>query len=504
MNELFATRRSGVLLHVSSLPSAYGIGDMGSGLVRFLDFLEASGLTLWQILPLTPVSSFLGNSPYSSNSLFAGNTLFISPERLAADGYLRLSELSDFALPNTGKVDYPRCEVLRQSLLDRVYLRWGRELLADSAFQAFVQRHASAWLDDFALFCALKKKHGGQQWTRWAAPYRQRDAAALSAFAEEERDTIQQVLFEQYLFFSQWERVREECRRRGILLIGDAPFYPTHDSADVWAHQELFQLDERGESRQLAGVPPDYFSETGQLWGNPVYAWPAHAAEDYAWCLHRMEHSLREVDILRIDHFRALAGYWAVPHGEKTALNGHWEPGPGEAFLAAVQQRIPQLPFIAEDLGEITPDVIALRKAFALPGMHVLQFGFDEDLPKSPHALHNHEQNGVSYTGTHDNTTSRHWWESDGGARKSRFRRYTGLAPAAGGIAEALIRLACMSPARFALFPMQDILNLSASGRMNVPSRARGNWAWRMRSKDVSGQITEKMRQLVTLYGRLP
>ncbi|NJB68966.1 4-alpha-glucanotransferase [Desulfobaculum xiamenense] len=503
MIEHMSTRGSGVLLHVSSLPSPYGIGDLGSAARLFVDFLARAGQRYWQILPLTPTSSYLGNSPYSSFSAFAGNPLFISPEKLAADGWAWLSDIQPDAPMAADHVDYVRAEAYKRRLLAAVHARARGRLARHEGFAEFREQHGPTWLDGFASFMVLKERFGGMPWNEWPPEYRDRSPQALDTLRREAAEGLERVMFAQYLFFSQWEELRAMCRERGVSIIGDLPFYPTYDSADVWEHRNAFQLDEEGAPRKVAGVPPDYFSETGQRWGNPVYDWNALAATGYRWWVERIAHNLLLADIVRLDHFRGFAGYWVVDPAEETAINGHWETGPGGPLFAALRERLPNLPIIAEDLGLITRDVIDLRLAFDLPGMRVLQFSFGPDVGESVNSLHNHCVNSVAYTGTHDNNTTIGWFVDDlGDAGRSVFGEYMGRGVDAGEAAWMLMRMAFMSPARIAIVPMQDILCLGREARMNVPSRPKGNWEWRLPARKLAPRLADRLRSVCVLYGR--
>ncbi|MCK9240071.1 4-alpha-glucanotransferase [Desulfocurvus sp.] len=499
-------RASGVLLHVTSLPAAYGVGDMGSAAREFVDFLHAAGQRWWQILPLNPTATVMGNSPYSSPSLFAGNPLLISPEALAAEGWLRLADLGGLPGPAPaagGRADFAAAQAHREALLGLAFERARPRLAAHEGFARFVAAHGPAWLDDYACFTVLKARQGGAPWNAWPEPLRRRDPAALAALRRDAAPELDAVRFSQYLFFSQWAALRRHCAARGVGIIGDLPFYPCLDSADVWAHPGCFRLDADLQPTVVAGVPPDYFSADGQLWGNPVYDWQAQAADGYSWWLSRLGHNLAWADLVRLDHFRALAAYWAVPPGAATAREGRWEPGPGEGFLRAARARFPGLPLLAEDLGLITDDVLALRDAFGLPGMRVLQFGLGPDAPDSANALHNHSRASVVYTGTHDNNTTRGWFDDElGPGGRAALADYLGRLPEADEAAWTLIRLALLSPAHLAVIPAQDLLGLGSGARMNTPSVPAGNWAWRLGARDLTPALAQKLRHLCRLYGR--
>lgn len=496
-------RTSGILLPVSSLPSDYGIGDMGSGARFFADFLGRAGQTYWQILPLTPTASFMGSSPYSSCSVFAGNPLFISPEVLAEDGLIERNELESLRRPDNNRIDYQELEYSRTGLLDRVFERLGPSLDGLPGFREFTAEHDWSWLDGFALFRCLKNDFGGVGWFDWPAEYRDRDPGALDEYRARAAKSLARVKFEQYLFHSQWRRLRRHFAERGVRIIGDVPIYPTYDSADVWANQEIFKLDHNKALTMLAGVPPDYFSKTGQLWGNPVYDWHALRRNGFNWWLRRLELALTTADVLRLDHFRGFAACWEVPPGETTAEHGSWAPVPGEEFFNEVRRRFPQMPFIAEDLGFITKDVLDLRDRFDLPGMRVLIFSFGDDAPISTNSLHNHKQNCVAYTGTHDNNTVRGWFEQEADEdQKRRFSLYLGKTAEAWDAPRDMVRLTLSSVARTAILPMQDVLGLGADARLNTPATPQGNWSWRLPAGPLDPGRADELAILTKLFGR--
>ncbi|MDP3426371.1 MAG: 4-alpha-glucanotransferase, partial [Humidesulfovibrio sp.] len=411
-------RTSGVLLHLTSLPSRFGIGDLGPEALRFAEFLAMAGQSRWQVLPITPTASSLGNSPYSSFSAFAGNTLCISPEGLCDDGLLTRQELGSFALPEGGRVDFESVERMKEAMLRMIFERRlaadgysgdsggdsGGEFYGEPGFAEF-RGHNAAWLPDFALFMALKRYFGGVAWPAWPEDIRLRRQEALQGYGLLLHHEIMFQEFCQWLFFRQWGRLKWELSKLDVEIVGDVPIYVTHDSADVWANQRLFKLDQAGQPLFVAGVPPDYFSKTGQRWGNPVFDWEACQAEGFAWWIRRMRHNFGLFDLVRLDHFRGFAGYWEIAAEEKTAIKGAWVPALGLELFTALKQAHGSLPLIAEDLGVITDDVVALKERFNLPGMKILQFGFGPHTPTCPDAPHNHEQNCVVYTGTHDNNT---------------------------------------------------------------------------------------------------
>jgi 4-alpha-glucanotransferase len=470
-------RASGVLLHVTSLPSPYGIGDVGPSALQWIDRLHGASQSWWQALPLGPTG--YGNSPYQALSSFAGNFLLISPERIIEDGLLKAGEAAGRTFPEN-VADYDAVISFKLGLIENVAAnfesRASKEL--QLAFEEFCREQAH-WLDDYALFRALKARYSGACYLDWPAELVERNPAALAQATRELASELDKVRLAQFLLFRQGERLKQHAHAKGVRLIGDLPFFVSPDSSDVWAHPELFQLDQRHRPRFVGGVPPDYFSSEGQLWGNPVYDWNALRQTGYRWCLDRIRALLAHVDLVRLDHFRGFAAAWHVPAGSATARSGEWVGGPGAEFFHAAQKELGTLPFIAEDLGIITPDVRALIDQFHIPGTRVLQFAFDGD-PNNLYLPHNYPPNCVVYTGTHDNNTSRGWFEElpDG----QRWNLWQYLKRPAGQSSEAaasLMRLAWPSGAALALAPLQDVLNLGAEARMNVPGRAEGNWRWR-------------------------
>jgi len=498
------SRASGILLHVTSLPSNYGIGDLGPAAYAFVDFLAQAGQKYWQILPLNPTATVLGNSPYSSFSGFAGNPLLISPEILAREGFCRLCDIQEDALPESGPADYEKTAKYKENLLGKAFEAQSANLEDHAGFQKFLARENERWLDAFALFKSLKKRFDGVPWSEWPPAFRDRDAAELEAHAVKAAQDILREKFIQYLFFRQWADLRKYCSEKGVRIIGDLPFYPTCDSADVWENKELFKLDKNQCPMVVAGVPPDYFSATGQCWGNPVYQWDVLQRSGYNWWMRRIRHNLEMFDVLRLDHFRGFAGHFEIQALEKTARGGNWVQGPGEDFFHALAKHFPNLPFLAEDLGHITKDVVALRRKFGLPGMRVLQFSFGEDIAENTNAPHNHSENSVVYTGTHDNNTVKGWYQSEiTGKDKQRLELYLGHATNEDQIAADLVRLGMVSPARTAIFPLQDILGLAEDARMNTPSTARGNWSWRVSRDQLSPETAAKLKEISRLFGRV-
>jgi len=491
-------RSAGILLHPTSLPGRFGIGELGYTAHRFADFLAESGQTLWQILPLGPTG--YGDSPYACFSAFAGNPLLLNLDWLASEGDIAQAELDRAPHFPEGHVDFGwvishRTELFRHAAMHfRHYARGERR----AAFDRFCAEEA-AWLDDYALFRALKDAHGGAVWNTWDPALASRQPAALEEARKRLADTIFTHRYLQYQFFRQWDDLKRYANDRGIRIVGDIPIFVAFDSADVWAHPELFHINEQLQPTVVAGVPPDYFSATGQLWGNPLYRWGAMEADGYAWWVARFRQTLRTVDIVRLDHFRGFAAYWEVPAGEPTAVNGRWVEGPGACLFSALTLALGELPIIAEDLGLITPDVYALREQFKLPGMKVLHFAFPT-AAEHPYLPHNFERNCVVYTGTHDNDTTMGWYQALSANERAHLHRYLG--PTAEPVNWALIRLAYASVADVAVVPLQDVLGLGTEARMNTPGKLGGNWSWRYHAHDLGHGLREKLLELALTYGR--
>lgn len=491
-------RSSGILLHPTSLPGPYGIGDLGPQAYRFVDWLDSAGCKIWQILPLGPTG--YGDSPYQCFSAFAGNPYLISPDELFADGLLTQDDLDSMKDLPASRVDFGLLIPKKLNLLLTAYRRFksSPESMRDS-FHYFCAENAS-WLDDFALFMSLKEANGGGAWNGWEADLRSRKKSALDKAKKEHAEYIERYSFYQFLFFRQWGKLRKYANEKGIQIMGDIPIFVAYDSADVWANPELFFLDENGNPTVVAGVPPDVFSTTGQLWGNPLYNWEIHHRDGYKWWLSRVRSALQAVDILRFDHFRGFAGYYEIPASHPTAEHGHWVPGPGADLFKAIDEDLGNgiivpgtgLPIVAEDLGLITPDVIELLHAFDLPGMKVLQFAFSG--PENPFLPHNYIPNCAAYTGTHDNDTAMGWFASASEEEKNFALRYLGVDGR--DFAWDLIRAVWKSVAVFAVAPMQDVLSLDGSARMNYPSRLGGNWEWRMSGDDLREDLAAGLRDL--------
>jgi 4-alpha-glucanotransferase len=488
-------RSAGVLLHPTSLPGSDGIGDLGPQAYRWIDWLAETGCTLWQVLPLGPTG--YGDSPYQCFSAFAGNPLLVSPELLRQDGLLTARDLDDRPEFPADRVDYGPVIQWKLQLLDRAFERYQADSHAvQTQFETF-QVQEYGWLADLALFMSIKEAQGGVAWENWPRPLRMRDPQALAEARQSE--AVQRHAFRQFLFFRQWTALREYAHAKGLRIIGDIPIFVAFDSADAWSHPELFYLDEERVPTVVAGVPPDYFSRTGQLWGNPLYRWEAHVQSDYQWWIDRMRATLKQVDIVRLDHFRGFAGYWAVPYGNPTAEIGEWRPGPGKHFLAALQQALGDLPIIAEDLGLITPDVVELRDSFDLPGMRIFQFGFGS--PQDPFLPHNYVRNCVAYTGTHDNDTVLGWYKTAPKTEQKLARKY--LDTTARNLPWTMIRSLWASVANTVVAPLQDLLGLDTEARMNFPGKPAGNWTWRVLDDQLTDELKSKLLEFNTIYARL-
>lgn len=495
-------RGSGVLLHISSLPSAYGIGDLGPQAYRFVDFLASAKQSYWQILPLGPSGTYLGNSPYNAYSAFAGNPLFISPELMIAEGFITKEEAEEHpAFPATS-VDYHAVIDSKRKLLNSAYTRFKNGAGDHKEFSEFCER-SSGWLDDLTLFAALKERFKEVAWDEWPADIRDRKKTAIKKYTAELSDRINTSKFYQYLFFRHWNALKSYCNGKNIKIIGDIPIYVSSDSADVWSHPALFKLDDHKKPLFIAGAPPDYFSPTGQRWGNPVYRWDVLKERGYDWWHQRIGHNLQLFDYIRIDHFRGFVGYWEIPAAEKTAVNGKWVEAPGMDFFQSVTTKYPNLPLIVEDLGVITPDVKAVIEHFGFPGMKVLLFSFSSDLPVNPYAPHNYLRNCVVYTGTHDNNTALGWFQRETGKEdKERVFEYLGHEVPEAQVPWELVRLALSSVADVAILSMPDILGLGEEARMNMPSEPSGNWKWRLSADQLTDKIAKKLSRATSIYAR--
>lgn len=503
-------RSSGILLHVTSLPGDHGIGDFGNSAHEFVDFLADAGQKIWQVLPLNPTG--YGDSPYQCFSAFAGNPLFIDLRTLQEKGLLSDQDLRDAPSFPEERVEYDRVIDFKETLIRKA----GHAFLTDSAandrraFDTFCENN-SDWLDDHALFMACKRVHNNVAWIHWERNIRQRNPSALQKWRDELSSDIEIHKFAQFEFFRQWEQLKAHCIRRGIRIMGDLPIYVAHDSADVWAYPDLFRLGEDGKPTAIAGVPPDYFSATGQLWGNPLYRWDVSRASGHRWWIDRVRASLKLFDLVRLDHFRGFEAYWEVPASAATAADGMWVKGPGTEFFQTLQTELKELPFVAENLGVITPEVEALRTQFGFPGMSLLQFAFGNDPQGPSFRPHNYSRELVAYTGGHDNDTTVGWWTSSGAGESTRTaedirkehdftRAYLGFKDEP--INWVFIRTVFASVANTAIIPLQDILGLGSDARMNLPGTLSGNWKWRYKPTALTKEITERLRTLTVLYDR--
>ncbi|MFC1883855.1 4-alpha-glucanotransferase [Thermodesulfobacteriota bacterium] len=494
-------RGSGILLHTTSLPSKFGIGDLGSRAYEFTDFLASSKQRYWQILPLNPTDPRHGNSPYHSRSAFACNPLLISPELLFQDGLLEREDLQKAPGFKIGRVDYQAVIAWKDDILQRAYENF-KERPNNVEYSGFIKKNAS-WLKDYALFSVLRHRFNGNIWSDWPDEIRDRRPEALEWAGNEFKDEIERLYFIQYAFSKQWKSLTEYCKNRGVKIIGDLPIYVVYDSSDVWTNPAMFNLDSEKKPLTVSGVPPDYFSDTGQLWGNPVYRWDILKERDYDWWIERIRHNLSLYDIVRIDHFRGFAGYWEIPSQETNAINGRWVEAPAWDFFNRVVSEFEELPIIAEDLGVITPDVVEIRQHFNFPGMKILLFAFGDDFPSNPYLPHNLERNCLLYTGTHDNNTARGWFERETTPEmRKRIFRYIGRKVSPETIHSELIRLAMMSAANTVIFPLQDILGLGEESRMNRPATRDGNWEWRLDPAMLNESVVNELCGVTEIYGR--
>lgn len=506
-DDICTHRAAGILMHITSLPGSAYIGDIGNAAKSFASFLHRSHQMYWQLLPLQPVNSGQGYSPYASYSAMACNPLLISLESLAAEGLLDPEHLhapSYAPSENTnGPVDYERAMTYKTEMLDTAFRRWN-ETAGDedrTFFDAFCAREAY-WLDDFALYACFRKLNNNAPWYEWPRPQRDREPGEIQKTVASNRDLINRIRWEQMMFDKQWKELRLHCDSLQVRLIGDVPIYVAHDSADAWSHRDIFTIAEGGVLSEIAGVPPDFFNDEGQLWGMPLFDWDRLKSRKYDWWVQRIRRNLEYFDYIRLDHFRGFAAYWAVPAGSATAKTGTWKPGPGLELFKALRASLGRLPFIAEDLGEIDEEVYALRDDAGLPGMNVLQFAFGEDMPRSPYLPHHHIRNSVVYTGTHDNNTTTGWFgELDTRSRKN-VSEYLGKKINEKNISHLLCRLAYMSVSNLVILPMQDILALDGSARMNMPASPQGNWEWRMEEAELSLNVENTLNTWCYYFNR--
>ena len=488
-------RNSGILMHITSLPSPYGVGTMGKEAYRFVDFLKKAGQRYWQILPVTPTG--YGDSPYHSCSTFAANHYLIDLDLLVQEGLLKKTELTDIVWNGSEEqVDFGILYNNRLKVLTLAYNRFE----AGEDFNRFCADNSS-WLSDFALFMALKEERGGKAWYQWEKPLKFREAEAVWEARQRLKDRIRFYSFVQYLFNKQWTALKKYANGQGVQIIGDVPIYVPYDSVEVWSSPEMFQLDETLAPTAVAGCPPDAFSEDGQLWGNPLYRWEAHEKDGFGWWLRRLEAAGKLYDTVRIDHFRGFEAYWSVPYGDETAKNGKWIKGPGMAFVNAVKKELPKLQLIAEDLGFLTPEVLQLRDDSGWPGMKILSFAFDSREP-SDYLPYNYPVNSVCYTGTHDNMTTRQWFETAPADAVKYAAEYMTLTPQE-GLVWGVIRTAMASSSKMCVIPMQDYLDLGGEARMNFPGKPSGNWTWRMKAGALTPALAKRINKLTKLYGRI-
>lgn len=493
-------RISGILLHPTSLPSPYGIGDLGKAAYDFVDFLEKSGQHIWQTLPLTPTG--YGDSPYQGFSAFAGQPLLVSLEHLLELGFLTEEDLEDCPEGEEEVVDYGTIIPWKTKVLKLAFSRFAKkaeeELLEE--YEAFLEEN-KFWLEDYALYMACKDMHDGKSWLEWEKEYRKPGKRARAKLESLLKEEVKYYYFVQFMFYKEWAELKAYANEKGVSIIGDMPLFVSLDSADVWANQNLFQLDTKGYPLAVAGVPPDYFSETGQLWGNPLYAWRAHKNEGYKWWIARVSHQLKMTDYLRIDHFRGLESYWSIPYGEETAINGKWKKAPGKELFTAIENELGKgLPIIAEDLGIITPEVEELRDYFEFPGMRILQFGFDS-MGESTFLPHQFTTtNCVCYTGTHDNDTTKGWYEAAAEYAQEKVCYY--MKTDEDNVHWDFIRTCFGTIAAFAIVPMQDVLGIGSEGRMNTPGVSANNWAWRYIKDALTDELAEELAKVTRIYGR--
>jgi 4-alpha-glucanotransferase len=497
-------RSSGILLHISCLPSRFGIGDLGPEAYRFADFLHEAGQRLWQMLPLNPTHRNGDYSPYYSWSAFAGNTMLISPEKMLADGLINPSDLQPLPAFKSGAA-FALADDYKERLLDIAFERFsasGSRHKMHDAFRRFCLE-SDTWLHDAARFKVLKNHHQGNAWHQWPEKIRFREPKALKDIDGRLKKELLREKFAQFIFHLQWRALRTYCNAKQIQMFGDIPIYVTYDSADVWSHPELFKLDDQLRPVVVSGVPPDYFSETGQLWGHPVYRWDFLKSQGYEWWLQRIAQNLAHFDWIRIDHFRGLVAFWEVPADHETAMKGKWTQAPAEDFLSCLFRRFPLLPMVAEDLGLITADVRETMRRFEIVGMSVALFAFGDDFPHGVYLPHNMNRRSVAFTGTHDTNTVKGWFQSEAGLKeKRRLVRYLGYNVTARQVHWAMVRLVMQSSARIALFPLQDILGLGKDARMNRPGSSGGNWRWRFESDALTASLSKKLAELTVTFGR--
>lgn len=494
-------RMSGILAHPTSFPSPYGVGDLGSGAYEFIDFLQAAGQTLWQVLPLGPTG--YGDSPYQSFSAFAGQSLIISPELMIKKGYITETDTAEFNFPYEDKVDYGYVIYLKTALYKKAFEGFTDKLLSDLDLRRSYNQFLEAnlyWLKDYALYMSIKDAHDGASWLDWEEDLKDIKKENQETVAKTYKLAMEYYYFLQFEFYSQWMALKKYANDRNIYIVGDIPIFVSLDSSDAWGNKSFFKLDSKGFPTEVSGVPPDYFSATGQLWGNPLYDWEALKEDNYTWWINRISHQLELTDYLRIDHFRGFEAYWSIPYGEETAINGKWVKGPDADFFKALEKSMgDNLPIFAEDLGVITPEVEKLRDDFKLPGMKILQFAFDST-NDSTFLPHHYTRNSICYTGTHDNDTTVGWFNTLSPEAKAKLKLYTGSDCA--DICWDLIRVALGSASRYAIIPVQDLLSVDTTGRMNMPGRSAGNWQWRFVKGALTKDISRRLRTYTEIFAR--
>jgi 4-alpha-glucanotransferase len=496
-------RSCGIILHITSLPSPYGIGDLGPSAYRFADYLESASVKYWQILPLNYTEEGSSYSPYSGISAFAGNTLLISPELLVEDGLLSKKDVNVKRSFEESIVEYSKVLKFKTALFDHAYSNFKEaNAFLRKKFKQFTKTHQD-WLENYALYTALKNHFNGKSWDYWPTEIKNRNNEAIEKIKKQLSDSIEKEKFLQFIFFRQWENLQKYCEQKQIKFIGDLPFYVGYDSSDVWSLPQFFKLDDQKKPLLVAGVPPDYFSETGQLWGMPIFDWDNLKRDKYSWWIKRIDHNMKMFGLLRLDHFRAFSAFWEVPADETTAINGSWIKGPGNDFFKLLKKKYDDLPLIAEDLGEIDQPVRDLMSKYNLPGMRVLQFAFGEDMSKTIHIPHHHIPNSIVYTGTHDNNTVVGWFENDLNKEgRKRFFDYIGKKIKTENVDEEMIRLALQSVSQLAVLPLQDLLGLGQDAIMNKPSTVEGNWSWRVTEDLLTEESSSKLKSMIMMYDR--
>ena len=497
-------RSAGILLHLTSLPGPVFTGDIGPSAKSFADFLWRCKQTVWQMLPIQPTTPEQGYSPYSSSSAIAANPLLISPDLLAQKKLIDAADVMN-GNNNDMRADFNGARSYKEKLLDKAWLKWNETKTEESkkVFSVFCNNEGD-WLHDYALYMVLKAKHGNRPWYDWPVKFRDRNIEALKQFESENAGELAKVKWIQMIFREQWHEFRSYCNDRSIRLFGDIPMYVAHDSADVWSNRNIFTLNPDGSMSEVAGVPPDLFNDEGQLWGMPLFRWDVLKASGYDWWIKRLKKNFEYFDMLRLDHFRGFASYWSVPANAKSAKEGKWKQGAGANLFEVIYQSLGNLPFVAEDLGEIDEPVYQLRDELNLPGMNVLQFAFSDDMPESNYLPHNHQVNSVVYTGTHDNNTTLGWYKSLLRSERKNLASYMGIKISEKNISEQMCRLAYMSVSMLAVLPMQDILSLDESARMNMPATIEGNWTWRLDNKYLAASIEKKLNNWTFYFARQP